>query len=278
MRGFAILDPQLKSEIANGKTKMVTQSSNKRRAIPDGTWIKCSDCGEIIYNGELSRNLRICPKCDFYFPLEPAKRIALLVDKGSFARYNTDCQPPTCLDGENCDRTVITGEATLSGHRLVIAAINFYTYTTHPTLASEAIGLFVCGKIVRTVAQAADQRLPLLLISTNSIEAQLQNDMFPSARILSISAAMGRLAREKIAYISILANSNSHGYFPGFAYVADIVIAESNTQRTLRSGRLAGRGGTSQAVQTLFQNGMVDMIVSRRELKHILIDTLNFLC
>ena len=257
---------------------MLTWSPNKRKDIPDGIWVKCSECGEIIYNGELSRNLRICPRCDYYFPLETVERIALLADKGSFLRYNADNTTTVCPDERSCDRAIIAGEVTLSGHRLVIAAIDL-------NFTNEAIGLFVCEKIISAVTQAADQRLPLLLICTNSNGTQAQNGIFCPAQTLSTSAAISRLTREKLLYISVLAHSNSRGYFPGLAYIADIVIAESNMPNTgtarrapTRTGNRVGQSGAAQAAQTLFQNGMVDMIVSRRELKHTLADILNLFC
>ena len=64
---------------------------DKRKDIPDGLWTKCGECGEIIYNGELIRNLRICSKCNYHFPLEPAERIAVLADAESLVRYGGIC-------------------------------------------------------------------------------------------------------------------------------------------------------------------------------------------
>ena len=257
--------------------EMQTQRTNnlvrdKRNDIPDGTWVKCSECGEIIYSGELSRNLRICPKCDYYFPLEPAERIDLLVDRGSFLKYNADCQCPTDLDEESYDRAIMTGEAALAGHRLVIAAIDLNLIDV-PTN-----GLFVCEKIIRAIDRAVDQHLPLLMVCTNGAEAQLQNGTFFPAQMLSTSAAISGLTGEKLLYISVLTHSNSHGNFPGFAYIADIVIVESNMPESSRPGNKTEQNGTTQAAQTLFQNGMVDMIVSRRESKQALTDILNFFC
>jgi acetyl-CoA carboxylase carboxyl transferase subunit beta len=202
--------------------------------------------------------------------LETAERIALLADRGSFLAYNAD-NTADCPDEESCDRAIITGEVILSGHRSAIAAIDL-------NFINETIGLFVCEKTVRAVAQAADQRLPLLLICTNSNGTEAQNGVFCPAQTLSTSAAMSRLTREKLLYISVLAHSDSQGHFPGFAYIADIVIAESNMPGASRTGSRIGRSGVAQAAQALFQNGMVDMIASRRELKHTLADILNFFC
>ena len=156
----------------------------------------------------------------------------------------------------------------MSGHRLMIAAINL-------NFTNGATCLFVCEKIVRTIAKATEQRLPLLLIYTNSTETQAQNGNFSPEQILSISAAISGFARENLLYISVLANPNTENRFPGFAYIADIVIAESNVQVGTRVDSQIRRNG---AAQLSFKNGMLDMIVSRRELKQTLTDILNFFC
>jgi acetyl-CoA carboxylase carboxyl transferase subunit beta len=136
----------------------------------------------------------------------------------------------------------------------------------------------VFEKIIAAVTQAADQHLPLLLVYTDSISAQPQSDTFVPVQTLSINAAMNRLVREKLLYVSVLTYSNSHSYFPGFACTADIVIAESNMPGTARSGRRAGQSEAASAAQVLLQSGMVDTIIPRRELKHTLTNILNFFC
>lgn len=241
---------------------------DKRNDIPDGLWAKCVECGEIIYDGELSRNLRICSKCDYYFPLEPAERIAIIADEESLISYDADRQYAACPDEENCERAIVTGEATISDHRLVIAAVNSGT-------TDRNTGLFVCEKIVRSVDQAIEQRLPLLMIYAN--DNGPQNSALLPAQTLSISAVMSRLAKEKLLYVSVLAYPNSQSRFPGFACVADVVIAESNTPAVPTDNQI-NENETAQAAQILFQNGMADMIISRKELKHTLADILNFFC
>jgi len=244
--------------------------SRTRKDMPDGIWIKCIECGEIIYNGELSRNLRICPRCNYYFPLEPAERIDFLVDKGSLLRYDAD-DTTVRLDAEIRDWAIITGEARLSGHRLVVAALNL-------NFTNEHISLFVCERLVKAVSRAIHLRLPFLLACTNGAGLQAQNVAFLPARTLSINAALGRLAKEKLLYISLLAYSDSHSHFPGFVYVADIVMAESNVAEASRSGNRKRENRSALSAQNLFQSGMADMIVSRRETKPTLANILKLFC
>ena len=166
----------------------------------------------------------------------------------------------------------MTGEAKLSRHRLVVAAVNL-------NFANEDIALFVCKKIVKAVDRAIDQHLPLLLIYSNGEGLQSGNDSFLPARTLSTNAALSRLAGQKLLYTSILEQqSNSRNRFPGFAYTADIVIAESNMPESAWASSQMEQSATSRASKSLFQNGMVDIIVSRRESKQALADILNILC
>ena len=230
-------------------------SSDDQRDDSNGNyWTKCDRCSEIIYNGELNRNFRLCPKCNYCFPMDPAHRIASLVDEGSLVSYNSDDQK---ADRENW---IVAGEATLSGHGLIVAAANL-------GFADQNTGLLVCEGIVRASNQAVDGRLPLLLIYTDSSEDRA---FLPA---LSINASISRLAREKLLYISVLACPGSLNSFPGFTCVADIVIAESSTA----SGSQTNQNSTPPA-EALFQNGMADMIVPRKELQHTLTDILNFFC
>ena len=236
-------------------------SLDKQNDIADGLWTKCSQCGEIIYSGELSRNFRLCPKCGNCFPMEPVERIASLVDDGSLVRY----------DKTNQNAVVLTGEATISGRQLVVAVIDL-SYT------DRSIDLFVCEGLMGAINRAADQRLPLLMTCTNDNEEYVTNGAFLPAQTLSISAAMSRLVREKLLYISVLACPNFHNRFPGFACVADIVIAESSVSEAAPRVNQKKRGETVPAVQALLQSGMADMIIPRKELRHTIIDILNFFC
>ena len=245
-----------------------TRTPSKRKDIPDGIWVKCSECSEIIYNGELSRNLKICPRCNCYFPFEPAERVAFMADPGSFARYDA-ASSTARLDEETGDRAAVTGEIKLSGHSLVLAAANLNSN-------SEDVALYVCEKIVGAAVRAVDRRLPLLIICTSSTETLAENGAFFPAQTLSISAAIGRMAKEKLLYISVLGHSGSQSYFPGFAYIADVVIAESNIPPASLSGDQNSQNGAVQAAQCLFQNGMLDMMVSRRELNKALTNILSF--
>jgi len=234
--------------------------SNRKKDIPDGIWEKCPECNEIIYNGELDRNLRICRRCSYYFPIEPSARISLIADEGSFHSYND----VVCPD-KNFDSIIMSGKAQLSNHKLVIMALNLF----------KTDSTFVIDKIVNTISHAVEEKLPLLAIYTAADEAE---DIHIPAQTLNIATHLNRLNKEKLFYVSVLSQSGTDSSFPAFAYSADIVIAESNSLGTSHTGSRIGRRNADRAIQLLFKSGVTDMIVSRDSLKSVLIDIVAFFC
>lgn len=236
-----------------------TLVSNRRKDIPDGIWAKCPECSEIIYNGELDRNLRICRRCSYYFPIEPSIRISLITDEKSFRSYDDP-------DKENFNRIIMSGKARLSDHNLVIMAFN---------LNGKNDSLFITEKTTSTISHAIELKLPFLAIYT--VCGKVEHTYFP-AQTLNVAASISRLSKEKLLYISVLSQAGPDSSFPAFAYSADIVIAESNSLGTSHTGSRIGRRDADRAIQLLFQSGVVDMIVSRDNLKDNLTDILNFFC
>lgn len=235
---------------------------NRRKDIPDGIWAKCPECNEIIYNGELDRNSRICRRCSYYFPIDPSSRISLITDEGSFRSYNDVPR----LDKENGNRIIVSGKAQLSDHSIVIMALN---------LSCKTDSVYVTEKIVKTISRAVEQKLPLLAIYTI---AEKESSVYFPSQTLNVAANISKLSKEKLLYISVLSQSGPDSNFPAFTYSADVVIAESNSLGMSHTGSRIGRRDADRAIQSLFQSGAVDMIVSRDELKSKLADILIFFC
>jgi acetyl-CoA carboxylase beta subunit len=243
--------------------KLNTLVNNRRKDIPDGIWAKCPECSEIIYNGELDRNARVCLRCSYYFPIDPSTRISLTTDERSFHRYND----VLCSDKENCDRIIMSGKARLLDHNLVIMALN---------LSCKTDSIFVTENIVNTISHAIEQKLPMLVIYTVSGNGGNESNANFPAQTLNISANISRLSKNKLLYVSVLSQSVPDSFFPSYAYSADVVIAESNSLGTSHTGSRIGRRDADRAIQSLFQSGVVDMIVSRDDLKNKLADVFSF--
>lgn len=251
------------TEIQEQQTIKAKILNPKKKDIPDGVWAKCPECNEIIYNGELDRNLRICHRCSYYFSMDPHTRIAFLADEGSFHRYKNIA----CSDTESCDRMIMSGKARLSNHQLVILALNIFS---QPDIYDTS----VIEYIISTVNYAIEEKLPLLAIYT--IEDGTHGEECFIGQRLNITAMMSKLSKESLPYISVFSQATSNSNFPSFAYLADIIIAESQIPGTSNTGSRIGRRESESAIRLLFQNGIVDMIVPREDLKGKITDTFNF--
>ena len=243
-----------------------TWLNSRKKDIPDGIWAKCPECGEILYNGELDRNLRICLKCKYYFPMNPKDRIDMLIDEGTFYKY----EEPKLVNTSEFDNIIITGEGLLSGYRVVIMIINL-------NFKKGINGLGIGEKVINTINQAVDKKLPLLSVCTSFKGESIDEGIFYPALSVSISATINELDRNKLAYVSVISQSLSDSLFPGFVYNGDIVIAESNVLGESHTGSRIGRREAERNINVLFEKSVVDMIVPRRELKESLSNILSFL-
>jgi acetyl-CoA carboxylase carboxyl transferase subunit beta len=244
------------------ENKENTWITNRRRDIVDGVWAKCPECSELLYNGELDRNLRICRRCNYYFPMDPSSRISLIANDEGFSNYNDVASP----DPENFNRTIMSGEAKISDHGIVIVAVNY-------NVLCNADSFLITEKMVSAINNAIKRKLPLLAIYTIGIEKYIIGSPM---QLLNVVAGISKLNKEKLAYISLLSQTGSDNHFPAFAYSADIVVAESNLFGTSHTGSRIGRRDADRAVQTLFQSGIIDMIVPREDLKTKLTDIISF--
>lgn len=240
--------------------------NSRKKDIPNGIWTKCPECGEIIYNGELGRNLRICLKCEYYFPMDPKDRIGILIDEGTFYKY----EEPKIADVSEFDNIIMTGEGLLSGYRIVIIIINL-------NFKKGINGLVISEKTINAINQAIDKKLPLLSVCTSFSEESMDDGILYPAFLVSISTAINRLDRNKLPYISVISQTSSESLFPGFVYAGDVIIGESNVFGESHTGSRIGRREAQRNIKILFEKSVVDMIVSRRELKESLSNILSLL-
>ena len=252
-------------DIQERKTIKANILSPSKKEIPDGFWTKCPECNEIIYNGELDRNLRICSRCSYYFPMEPSARISFFANEENFIKFDDNI----CPDIDLCEHSVMGGKARLSSHELAILAVNIGS-------RQETDDILISEKIMGIINHAVEENLPLLAIYT--LENGKQDHEHFSAQRLNISAVISRLAKKNLAYLSVLSQASADSNFPAFAYLADIVIAESHFLGTSSTGSRIGHRESELATHLLFENGVVDMVVPREDLKEKVIDILNFFC
>jgi acetyl-CoA carboxylase carboxyl transferase subunit beta len=260
------------------KPKPVRES---RSPVPEGLWVKCDGCREIIYSKELLRNLRICPKCGYHFRIDSADRIELLLDakgrKEHFANIRPtdplgfkDTKPYKTRLKEYQDRVgakdavvVVTG--TLEDAPVVLAVMEY-------GFMGGSMGSVVGEKITRAAEMALERRTPLIVVAASG-GARMQEGVLSLMQMGKISAALARLRSEGLTYLSILTDPTTGGVTASFAMLGDLNIAEP--------GALIGFAGPRVIQQTigqdlpegfqrsefLLQHGFLDLVVERTELK-----------
>ncbi|MCS7203034.1 MAG: acetyl-CoA carboxylase, carboxyltransferase subunit beta [Thermodesulfovibrio sp.] len=261
----------------------------KKVKIPEGLWVKCENCKEIIYRKELESNLKVCPKCNYHFRISAKERIALITDGGSFSELDLDLKSPDPLGfkdtisykerlEENEKKTglkeaAIYGEAKINGREVVIAVLDF-------AFMGGSMGSVVGEKVTRAIEKAIEKKVPLIIVSSSG-GARMQEGMFSLMQMVKTSQAIGKLKEEKILYISVLADPTFGGVTASFAMLGDIIVAEPRSligfagprviQETIKQQLPEG----FQRAEFLLKHGMVDLVVERKELKNTISKLIN---
>lgn len=261
-----------------------------KKDIAEGLWFKCEECGEIIYNRELERNLKVCLKCGYHFRLSALERLALLLDQESFMEYDADLQSVDPLGFEDLKKyphrlvqaqqstglleAVVTGEGKIYGHDVVIGAMDF-------NFMAGSMGSVVGEKITRAIEQAIDKKMPVIICSCSG-GARMQEGMLSLMQMAKTSAALGKLHQAGLLYISIMTDPTTGGVTASFASLGDIIIAESGAligftgRRVIEQTIKQKLPHDFQTAEFLLEHGMVDMVVERKDLKSTLGRILEF--
>ncbi len=271
------------------KEPLVSAKESKVR-MPEGLWIKCDNCKEIIYKQELERNANVCPRCQHHFRISARARLDLLVDPGSFEERNATIRsldPLHFRDQKNypdrikaakkatdMEDALLSGVANIGGHRVSLCALEF-------GFMGGSMGSVVGEKVTRAIEDAIAEGIPFIAVSCSG-GARMQESVLSLMQMAKTSAALARLGRAHLPYISILADPTTGGVTASYAMLGDIHIAEPNAligfagprviQDTIRQELPPG----FQRAEFLLNHGFVDMIVERKNLRQILIQLLDF--
>lgn len=263
----------------------------KRKDIPDGVWSKCQDCSAALYEKELKENLNVCPKCGFHMGFTARERVQLLMDAGSFVEHDADMQsldplefkgPKTYIEKIEADRAatglkdaVITGHGSINGHEAAVAV-------TDSRFIMGSMGSVVGEKITRIVEYATDNNLPVIIVSGSGGGARMYEGALSLMQMAKTCAALSRHARKKLLYISILTNPTMGGIMASFAGIGDLIFAEPRAligfagprviEQTIRKKLPEG----FQRSEFLLAHGLIDRIVSRKEMKDALAQCIGY--
>jgi acetyl-CoA carboxylase carboxyl transferase subunit beta len=263
------------------------EESPKRPKIVEGMWLKCNHCREIVYRKEVDRNSKVCPKCDYHFPISVTERISLLLDLGTFKEWETDIEPQDPLSFTDTKSyrerlkvqqqktgrkdALVVGEGALNGRRVALGVFDF-------SFMGGSMGSVVGEKICRIADRALSSRMPFLLV-TASGGARMQEGILSLMQMAKASAAVARLAEERLPFITILADPTFGGVTASVAMLGDVIIAEPKALIGFAGPRVIEQTikqqlpDEFQRAEFMLEHGMIDMIVERKRLK----ETLNTL-
>jgi acetyl-CoA carboxylase carboxyl transferase subunit beta len=260
------------------------QRIDKKVKIPEGLWVKCENCKEIVYKKEIEKNLKVCPKCNYHFRIRARERLKLIVDEGSFVEIGagiTSGDPLGFKDSvsykdrikENKKKSglkeaIITGEALITDYPAVVAIMDF-------SFLGGSMGSAVGEKIVRAAEAAMEKKAPFITVASSG-GARMQEGIFSLMQMAKVSATIGRLKEAAIPYISILSDPTFGGVTASFAMLGDIIIAEPRSLIGFAGPRVIEQTikqqlpDNFQRAEFLLDHGMIDMVVDRKDLKETL--------
>jgi acetyl-CoA carboxylase carboxyl transferase subunit beta len=264
--------------------------SDRSSRVPEGLWVKCPGCGEALFNKDLATSLNVCPKCGHHFRLTGVARLRTLVDEPWIEHDATltstdplgfiDTKPYSQRLKSAAQQTgqfdaVITVTGRLDGIE-VEAAVMEYGFI------GGSMGVVVGEKITRAVERAIEARRPLIIVSSSG-GARMMEGILSLMQMVKVSAALARLDRARVPFISVLTDPTTGGVTASFAMLGDVIIAEPKAligfagprviEQTIRQTLPEG----FQRSEFLLEHGMVDLVVDRRELKATIVRLLGFM-
>ncbi|HDZ62566.1 MAG TPA: acetyl-CoA carboxylase carboxyltransferase subunit beta [Nitrospirae bacterium] len=257
--------------------------------VPEGLWVKCDICKEIVYRKEVDKNLKVCPKCNYHFRISAKERILLLVDEGSFSEIGEDLisdDPLSFKDQKSykdrlkesrqrvdLNEAIVAGSASIGGHSLILSALDFF-------FMGGSMGSVVGEKFTMAAEKAFEDNLPLIAIIASG-GARMQEGILSLMQMAKTSAAIAKFKKSSMPYITILADPTFGGVTASFATLGDVIIAEPKSLIGFAGPRVIEQTikqqlpENFQRAEFLIDHGMIDMIVNRKKLKETVIKLLS---
>jgi len=258
--------------------------------VPEGLYVKCRQCKEIIYRKEVVANQAVCPKCAFHFRISSRERLSLLCDSlwEEFDQNLVSSDPLSFRDTKpyadrlkdgraktDCLDALVSAVGPMGGISTVMAVMEY-------GFIGGSMGVVVGEKVTRAIEKAARERLPLLVVSCSG-GARMMEGTLSLMQMAKISAALARLDAARVPFISLLTDPTTGGVTASFAMLGDLNIAEPGAligfagprviEQTIRQKLPEG----FQRSEFLLDHGMLDMVVDRRNLKATLVRSFKFL-
>ena len=264
--------------------KIKSKASIKKNLDPTDLWVECSDCKNNIYVADLEKNLRVCPQCNYHFRISAKQRINQLIDEGTFIEHDHNLiatDPLKFKDSKKYkDRlrtsykkgftsdAIISGSGHIKNNPVEICVFEF-------SFMGGSMGVVAGEKITRSIERAITNQTSLIIISCSG-GARMQEGILSLMQMAKTSAALSKLAKERLPYISVLTDPTMGGVSASFAMLGDIIIAEPNALIGFAGPRVIEQTIQQklpdgfQRAEFLLDHGLIDQVVHRKDLKNIL--------
>lgn len=262
-----------------------------KRDIPEGLWVKCDGCSEILYARELERNSHVCPKCGHHFRIGSRAYARILLDNGRYEEFGTGIESTDPLNFTDSKRypdryaaavkktglndAVLCGTATLEGRPVVFAFMDF-------NFIGGSMGSVVGEKIALAIEKSLETSTPLIILSASG-GARMMEGILSLMQLAKTSALLAALMDAGIPYISVITNPTTGGVTASFASLGDVIVAEPKAlvgfagPRVIRETVNQELPPGFQRSEFLLDHGMIDVITPRTEMKALLARMIDFL-
>ena len=271
--------------------KRLSQGSQKKDEKQKSEWQKCPKCLSLMYYTEVEKNSEVCPKCNHHYRITAEQRINMLVDKESFVAHDSNLEPVDPLEFSDKKSykkrieqgyaktgkksSVLSGSCSIEGKPVELVVFDF-------AFMGGSLGSVEGEKIVRAINRAIEKRCGVVIISASG-GARMQESTYSLLQMSKTSAALKRLHKQKLPYISVLTDPTMGGVSASFAMLGDIIMAEPDAligfagQRVIKQTIGADLPEGFQKSEFLLEHGLIDMVVNRNDMKKTLADLLTIL-
>jgi len=266
-------------------------TSGEKKVRTEGLWVKCEGCRQIIWKKDLEENLNVCPKCEKHFRIDARTRLSQLLDENQYETFDgnlvstdplkfVDLKPYSnrlrrAQEETGLKDAVINARGKLEGRTVIASAMEY-------AFIGGSMGTVVGEMITRAIERAVETRTPLVIVSASG-GARMMEGVVSLMQLAKISAALARLDKAKVPYISLLTDPTTGGVTASFAMLGDLNIAEPGAligfagprviEQTIRQKLPPG----FQRSEFLLEHGMLDAVVHRKQLKPYIARALDFM-
>ena len=266
-------------------------TSGEKKVRTEGLWVKCEGCRQIIWKKDLEENMNVCPKCEKHFRIDARTRLAQLLDDNQYESFDgnlSSTDPLKFVDlkpyssrlrqaqkDTGLKDAIINAQGKLLGRPVVVSAMEY-------SFIGGSMGAVVGEAITRAVERSADTRTPLIIVSASG-GARMMEGLISLMQLAKVSSALAKLDKAKVPFISLLTDPTTGGVTASFAMLGDLNIAEPGAligfagprviEQTIRQKLPPG----FQRSEFLLEHGMLDAVVSRKQLKPYIARALDFM-